>query len=58
MVETLPVIYVEEAEPSYDTNSANLDFIENTNGLAKRTSNYRRYPYKRHSKNRRYGCSL
>lgn len=54
-IETLPIVYVEEDGSLDDNNNDNsLDYQTNTNGMTKRSRYYRRYPWKRHNRNRRY----
>ncbi|KAI8124833.1 hypothetical protein FF38_08874 [Lucilia cuprina] len=65
-IDTLPIVYVEEDLPVEESNNNNnnLDFNDNSNGMAKRSRYYRRYPWKRHNRNRstydpelRYACT-
>ncbi|XP_058987364.1 uncharacterized protein LOC131800597 [Musca domestica] len=64
-IETLPIVYVEEDGSLDDNiNDNSLDYPTNTNGMTKRSRYYRRYPWKRHNRNRstyepelRYACT-
>ncbi|TMW50595.1 hypothetical protein DOY81_004330 [Sarcophaga bullata] len=66
-IDTLPIVYVEEDLTLDDANlnsNNNLDYNANDNGMAKRSRYYRRYPWKRHNRNRstydpelRYACT-
>ncbi|KAM7352615.1 uncharacterized protein ACRADG_005061 [Cochliomyia hominivorax] len=64
-IDTLPIVYVEEDLPVEETdNNNNLDLVDNSSGMAKRSRYYRRYPWKRHNRNRstydpelRYACT-
>uniref|UniRef100_A0A1A9W1U3 Uncharacterized protein n=1 Tax=Glossina brevipalpis TaxID=37001 RepID=A0A1A9W1U3_9MUSC len=49
-LDTLPLIYIEDEDEDTDVNASNN--IINSNGLIKRSRYYRRYPWKRHHKNR------
>ncbi|XP_013105464.2 uncharacterized protein LOC106085677 [Stomoxys calcitrans] len=63
-VDSLPIVYVEEDPQIAGSNDNNLEFESNTNGMSKRSRYYRRYPWKRHNRNRstyepelRYACT-
>ncbi|XP_075152742.1 uncharacterized protein LOC142226555 isoform X2 [Haematobia irritans] len=51
-VDTLPIVYVEDEPQIVDNNDNSLEFESNTNGMSKRSRYYRRYPWKRHNRNR------
>lgn len=63
-LETLPLVYVEEEEPeALMTSAGNDDYPDIDNAVQelvlgqnkpKRSRYYRRYPWKRHNKNRGY----